>query len=96
MTAMQVRGVPLAMHRWDSCQKACMELTQHVFNVLPLTEGCLAAQYDQLDTGAAAEAFGIPQLRQILISAAYGNVLEVAIGQSHCHVQPCKTPCLHD
>ena len=73
-----------------------MELTQHVFNVLPLTEGCLAAQYDQLDTGAAAEAFGIPQLRQILISAAYGNVLEVAIGQSHCHVQPCKTPCLHD
>jgi len=55
-----------------------MELTQHVFNVLPLTEGCLAAQYDQLDTGAAAEAFGIPQLRQTLISAAYGNVLEVA------------------
>ncbi|KAL0037084.1 hypothetical protein WJX77_012094 [Trebouxia sp. C0004] len=39
-----------------------------------------ATQYDQLDTGAAAEAFGIPQLRQTLISAAYGNVLEVAIG----------------
>ncbi|KAL0037982.1 hypothetical protein WJX79_008298 [Trebouxia sp. C0005] len=39
-----------------------------------------ATQYDQLDAGAAAEAFGIPQLRQTLISAAYGNVLEVAIG----------------
>ncbi|DBA67820.1 TPA: hypothetical protein ACH3X2_014170 [Trebouxia sp. C0005] len=57
-----------------------MELTQHALNVLTLTEGCLAAQYDQLDAGAAAEAFGIPQLRQTLISAAYGNVLEVAIG----------------
>ena len=63
-----------------------MELTSYVLNILTLTEGCLAAQYDQLDTGAAAEAFGIPQLRQTLISAAYGNVLEVAIGQSHCRI----------
>ena len=39
-----------------------------------------AAGYDQLDTGVAAEAFGIPALRQALISAAYGNVLEVAVG----------------
>lgn len=39
-----------------------------------------ATQYDQLDAGAAADAFGIPQLRQSLISAAYGNVLEVAMG----------------
>ncbi len=73
-----------------------MELTPHVLNIMPLTQGCLAAQYDQLDTGAAAEAFGIPQLRQTLISAAYGNVLEVAIGQSHCHIQLCTTPCIHD
>lgn len=73
-----------------------MELTPHVLNVLPLTEGCLAAQYDQLDAGAAADAFGIPQLRQSLISAAYGNVLEVAMGQSHCHIQFCMMPCMHD
>lgn len=39
-----------------------------------------ASQYDQLDTGVAAEAFGIPQLRASLIGAAYGQVLEVAIG----------------
>lgn len=80
MTTMQVRGLPLAVHQRDARETACMELTQHALNVLTLTEGCLAAQYDQLDAGAAAEAFGIPQLRQTLISAAYGNVLEVAIG----------------
>ena len=72
-----------------------MELIPYVLNVLSLTDRCLAAQYDQLDTGSAAEAFGIPQLRQTLINAAYGNVLEVAIGQSHCHIQSCKMPCLH-
>ena len=46
-----------------------------------MTEEYSAVQYDQLDTGAAAEAFGIPQLRKSLIGAAYGQVLEVAIGQ---------------
>lgn len=46
-----------------------------------LTEESFAVQYDQLDTGAPAEAFGIPQLRTSLLGAAYGQVLEVAIGQ---------------
>lgn len=41
---------------------------------------CTAAHYDRLDAGAAAEAFGIPKLRQALIDAAYGQVLEVAVG----------------
>lgn len=41
---------------------------------------CAVAGYDQLDTGFAAEVFGIPALRQALISAAYGDVLEVAVG----------------
>lgn len=39
-----------------------------------------AAGYDQLDTGIAADAFGIPDLRQSLLSRACGRVLEVAIG----------------
>lgn len=32
-----------------------------------------AAEYDQLDTGAAAEAFGIPDLRRQLLSKASGE-----------------------
>ena len=46
-----------------------------------MSQTVYAAQYDQLDTGAAAEVFGIPSLRKELIGAARGNVLEVAIGQ---------------
>ena len=40
----------------------------------------VTAGYDQLDTGAAAGAFGIPHLRQSLLSKASGQVLEVAVG----------------
>ena len=55
-----------------------------------MTSSLHAAQYDQLDAGVAAEAFGIPQLRESLIGAAYGQVLEVAIGMfcrqhAQCH-----------
>ena len=42
--------------------------------------GDVTAGYDQLDTGAAAEAFGIPELRRSLLSKAFGQVLEVAVG----------------
>ena len=49
-----------------------------------------AAQYDQLDSGAAAEAFGIPRLRKKLIGAAHGDVLEVAVGQPVGSPVPCS------
>ncbi|GLC36782.1 hypothetical protein PLESTB_000783500 [Pleodorina starrii] len=39
-----------------------------------------SSKYDDLDGGAAAEAFGFPQLRQKLLEQARGNVLEVAVG----------------
>lgn len=51
---------------------------------------CAAAQYDQLDAGAPAEAFGIPKLRQALIGAAYGQVLEVAIGMGPQRTHDCS------
>ncbi|KAK9823816.1 hypothetical protein WJX72_005707 [[Myrmecia] bisecta] len=39
-----------------------------------------AGDYDRLDSGASAEALGIPDLRQELLAVAYGQVLEVAVG----------------
>lgn len=56
----------------SQCNKLC--------RVADTWHACTAAGYDQLDTGAAAEMFGIPELRQSLLSRASGQVLEVAIG----------------
>ncbi|EFJ43419.1 hypothetical protein VOLCADRAFT_106854 [Volvox carteri f. nagariensis] len=39
-----------------------------------------SSKYDELDGGAAAEAFGFPQLRKKLLGQARGEVLEVAVG----------------
>ncbi|GLI68241.1 hypothetical protein VaNZ11_012593 [Volvox africanus] len=39
-----------------------------------------SCKYDELDGGAAAEAFGFPQLRRKLLDQARGDVLEVAVG----------------
>ncbi|EIE20565.1 UbiE/COQ5 methyltransferase [Coccomyxa subellipsoidea C-169] len=39
-----------------------------------------AASYDALDSGAAAEALGFPELRRELIEQAHGSVLELAVG----------------
>lgn len=39
-----------------------------------------AATYDELDGGAAAEQLGFPALRQQLLRAASGDVLETAVG----------------
>jgi len=39
-----------------------------------------AGTYDDLDAGLAADAFGIPKMRQQLLGLASGNVLEVGVG----------------
>eukprot|EP00638_Chattonella_subsalsa_P002177 CAMPEP_0117752282 /NCGR_PEP_ID=MMETSP0947-20121206/11515_1 /TAXON_ID=44440 /ORGANISM="Chattonella subsalsa, Strain CCMP2191" /LENGTH=264 /DNA_ID=CAMNT_0005570899 /DNA_START=394 /DNA_END=1188 /DNA_ORIENTATION=- len=39
-----------------------------------------AKTYDKLDGGAFASTLGIPDLREKIISSAYGKVLEVAVG----------------
>ena len=47
---------------------------------LPLPPPLCPATYDSLDGGAAAESLGFPALRQQLLAAARGDVLETAVG----------------
>lgn len=39
-----------------------------------------ADSYDELDGGSAAEAFGLPEMRQQLLSTARGDVMEAGVG----------------
>ena len=53
----------------------------------PVARMHVAESYDDLDAGWAADIFGIPDMRQQLLSLASGNVLEVQT------IQPAASPC---
>lgn len=41
---------------------------------------CSTGCYDVLDSGAAADVLGFPELRRELIAKAHGHALELAVG----------------
>lgn len=54
----------------------------------PALYDAFAKEYDNLDDGSAASLFGFPALRQRMLSAASGRVLECGSGTGAPHVLP--------
>ncbi len=75
--------------RRDECLYLTVPLCQVLWCCVHKIAGMHPAEsYDDLDAGWAADIFGIPHMRQQLLSLASGNVLEVQT------VKSAASPCL--